>query len=180
MSQPVLWPEQRPAKQVRPTIEELRSAITDAWLEVRHRVSPKRFRETIRGHEKDCADHTWRNLEAIWRQYAQSDRGFVVHLRARPEVYGAGTPELITRFEALAVEHDRAANRWAGLREWVRQNDLPAEFLSSDTATPGSPLPLDEHAILDEEAHEDPLIRLALATAAEADRHLHLLTGATP
>lgn len=169
-----------PAKPVRPTLEELRSAITDAWLEVRHHVSPRRFQETIRGHEKDCTDHTWKKLEGIWRQYAQSDRDFVAHLRERPEVYGASTPEMIARFEALATEHDRAANRWAGLREWIRQNELPTEFLSSDIPTPGSALPLDEHATLDEEALGDPLIRLALATAAEADRYLHLLPGATP
>ncbi len=169
-----------PAKPVLPTLEEIRSAITGAWLEVRFSVSAKRFRETIRGHEKECADHTWRNLEAIWRQHAQSDRDFVAHLRARPEVYGAGTTEMIDRFEVLATEHDRAANRWAGLREWIRQNDLPADALSWNPAA-GCAIPIEDFAaISDEEAPEDPLIRLALSVAAEADHNLRLLPGATP
>ncbi len=164
-----------PAKPVRPTLEEIRDAIRGSWLEVRLHVSPARFRATIVGHEKDCATHTWRNLERIWSAYAKSDREFVEHLRAHPEVYGKATPEMIERFTALAAEHSAAARRWAGLRAWVETNPLP-DGVSGWDPTAGCTIHPEEMAsIPDDVAESDPLIRIALGNAASADQHVSLL-----
>lgn len=166
-----------PVKPVRPTLEEIRDAIRDSWLGVRGHVSPARFRATIVGHEKDCAVHAWRSLERIWSAYAKSDREFVDHLRAHPEVYGKATPEMIERFTALADEHDTAARRWAGLCAWIEANPLPDGVRGWDP-TEGCRLSPDDEIVSltpGEIAESDPLIRIALENAAAADQHVALL-----
>lgn len=164
-----------PVKPVRPSLEEIRDAIRESWLEVRGHVSAARFRATIVGHEKDCAVHTWRGLERIWSAYAKSDREFVDHLRAHPEVYGKATPEMVERFTALAAEHDAAARRWAGLCAWIEANPLPEGVRGWDPTAGCSIRPEEMARIPDDVAESDPLTRVALETAASADQHVALL-----
>jgi hypothetical protein len=152
-------------KSVQPSVTEIKDAIRDEWLRLRLHVSPKKFLAVLKGREKECASQSWAEHEANHREYARKDREFVAHLEAHPEVYGASTPEMVQRFRALAADHDRQANRWAGLQEWLRANGLPAAVLGWDP-TPGCLVAPEEMArIPDDVAAEDPLIRIAMQNA---------------
>lgn len=72
------------------------------------------------------------NLGNIALERLQKNSDFVEHLRSHPGVYGKSTPEMIERFDNLARENHKDAERARTLIARIEAEGLPPEVIAFD------------------------------------------------
>lgn len=84
--------------------------------------------ELVARHGARLAALWFRNLEAIRDDYAQKDRAHASWLRGPDgqRIYAGVWESDAVRFEAFALEHERAARRYGALAAKVERLGLPA------------------------------------------------------
>lgn len=108
-----------------PTLADKRDALLAAWLEKRQYVTPTRFREVVRGHERRVCAHVWGILRGIEQRYGRS----LATGKARADAR-------------------KAARRWAALEAWaLDETSGPAlPELDGYDPTAGNTLPFEDFA----------------------------------
>jgi hypothetical protein len=90
------------------------------------------FRSWLGAHRVEIIARSHEAAAIICKTRAADSRETAAHFRNHPEVMGSSTPEMIARFEQLAVEDDRGAIREMKLAARVRAEPLPPEVLDYD------------------------------------------------
>lgn len=108
-----------------PTLADKRDALLSAWFAKRQYVTPTRFREVVRGHERRVCAHVWGGLRRRWQWYEQN----------------------LATGEARA-DARKAARRWAAFEAWaLDETSGPAlPELDGYDPTAGNTLPLEMFA----------------------------------
>ena len=68
-----------------------------------------------------------RAFQSLLLDRAKSDRETVDHALNNPNVWGNGTPDIISRFTKLAIANEKAADRIEKLLERIATEGLPEE-----------------------------------------------------
>ena len=114
-------------------IDAMRSAIAGAWLTLRDMgLRAEAFRAGLPEKRLDLVLGGVRERITWHEQRAADEQSTAEHFRAHPAIYGNATPEMIARFEALAVTRDKGAAWYRAPLERVEREGLPPEIVAYD------------------------------------------------
>jgi hypothetical protein len=117
------------------SIGEMRQAIDSCWvcnrpLDFRGWPTFKvAFADALATRRQEIVISEIKSLRDIAERRERDDLGFIEHLRAHPEVYGASTPEMITRWDGHVADERKAIAYCDALIARIEAEGLPPEVV---------------------------------------------------
>jgi len=93
-------------------------------------------REFLKIHRTEAVLAGLQELVNMFAERAEKNAETAKHYAAHPDIMGDGTPEIVERFDRLAMEATRDADKGAALIERIKLEGLPPEVVDFDPTAP--------------------------------------------